>query len=75
MYVMVAVPAVPLGKGRTTLDPLTWLLIPLATAIMASLWSCCTGRRRRADDWTDVQRYDRLRAALARAAAAAPSTP
>ncbi|MER6925862.1 hypothetical protein ABT314_44345 [Streptomyces spiralis] len=42
---------------------------------MASLWSCCTGRRRRADDWTDVQRYDRLRAALARAAAAAPSTP
>ncbi|MER6980352.1 hypothetical protein [Streptomyces carpinensis] len=53
------------------MDPLTWLLIPLATAIMASLWGCCTGRRRRADDWTNVQRYDRLRAALARAAASA----
>ncbi|MEU6477347.1 hypothetical protein ABZ858_10720 [Streptomyces sp. NPDC047017] len=52
------------------MDPLTWLLIPLATAIMAALWSCCTGRQRRADVLTDVQRYDRLREALARATAA-----
>ncbi|MEU5089361.1 hypothetical protein [Streptomyces sp. NPDC021356] len=57
------------------MDPLTWLLIPLATAIMAALWGCCSGRSRRTDDWADVQRYDRLRAALARASASAPTTP
>nr|BFD81474.1 hypothetical protein StreXyl84_08750 [Streptomyces sp. Xyl84] len=57
------------------MDPLTWLLIPLATAIMAALWGCCAGRTRRADDWTNVQRYDRLRAALARATASASTTP
>ncbi|GGX76437.1 hypothetical protein [Streptomyces anandii] len=51
------------------MDPLTWLLIPLAAAFMASVWSCCTGRRRRTDDWAHVQRYDRMRAALARATA------
>ncbi|MFK4144917.1 hypothetical protein [Streptomyces sp. NPDC004065] len=51
------------------MDPLTWLLIPLATAFMASVWSCCTGRRRRADDWTAVERYDRMRQALARSTA------
>jgi hypothetical protein len=74
MYVMVAVPADPLGKGRTTLDPLTWLLIPLATVVMAALWGCCAGRPRRADDWTNVQHYDRVREALARAAASAASS-
>ena len=53
------------------MDPLTWLLIPLATVIMAALWGLCAGRPRRADDWTNVQRYGRLRAALARATASA----
>ncbi|MFI2643863.1 hypothetical protein [Streptomyces sp. NPDC018610] len=50
------------------MDPLTWLLIPLATVFMASVWSCCAGRSRRTDVWTDVQRFDRVRAALERAA-------
>lgn len=68
MYVIVAVPADPHGKGRTILDPLTWLLIPLATVFMASVWSCCAGRSRRSDVWSDVQRYDQVRAALERAA-------
>ena len=68
MYVIVALPADPLGKGRTTVTPLTWLLIPLATAFMASVWSLCTGRQRRTDVQAEVERYDRLRAALERAA-------
>ncbi|MEU6406738.1 hypothetical protein [Streptomyces sp. NPDC046985] len=50
------------------MDPLTWLLIPMATGMMASLWGCVVSRRRRTNDWAHVQRYDRLRAALARAA-------
>jgi hypothetical protein len=68
MYVIVALPADPLGNGRTTLTPLTWLLIPLATLVMASIWGVVAGRPRRADDVADVERYDRFRAALARAA-------
>ncbi|WNM31650.1 hypothetical protein RKE30_15140 [Streptomyces sp. Li-HN-5-11] len=50
------------------MTPLTWLLIPLATAFMASVWSLCTGRQRRTDVQAEVERYDRLRAALERAA-------
>ncbi|MFE9313047.1 hypothetical protein ACIQCF_37625 [Streptomyces sp. NPDC088353] len=49
------------------MTPLTWLLIPLATAFMASMWGVLAGRPRRARDVTDVERYDRFRAALARA--------
>ena len=68
MYVIVALLADPLGKGRTTVAPLTWLLIPLATAFMAGVWSLCAGRPRRTDVQADVERYDKLRAALERAA-------
>ncbi|MGV9254272.1 hypothetical protein [Streptomyces sp. NPDC003697] len=46
---------------------LTWLLIPLGTGVLASIWGWFAGRPRRTDVWTDVDRYDRLRAALARA--------
>lgn len=66
MCAIVALPADPLGKGRTTLTPLTWLLIPLATVFMASIWGVVAGRPRRADDVTGVERYDRFRAALSR---------
>lgn len=66
MCAIVALPADPLGKGRTTLTPLTWLLIPLATIFMASIWGVVAGRPRRAHDVTDVERYDRFRAALSR---------
>ncbi|WP_445525296.1 hypothetical protein [Streptomyces cyslabdanicus] len=47
--------------------PLTWLLIPLATVFMASVWGLFAGRPRRSDDVADVERYDRFRAALGRA--------
>ncbi|MFB7733500.1 hypothetical protein ACFC08_03715 [Streptomyces sp. NPDC056112] len=50
------------------MTPLTWLLIPLAAVFMTSVWGLLTGRPRRTDDMADVERYDRLRAALARAA-------
>ncbi|MEU6008117.1 MULTISPECIES: hypothetical protein [unclassified Streptomyces] len=50
------------------MTPLTWLLIPLATLFMASVWGLLVGRPRRADDVDDVERYDRFRAALGRAA-------
>ncbi|MFF4760298.1 hypothetical protein [Streptomyces sp. NPDC001292] len=50
------------------MTPLTWLLIPLATLFMASVWGVLAGRPRRADDVAGVERYDRFRAALARAA-------
>jgi hypothetical protein len=69
MYVIVALPADPLGKGRTTVTPLTWLLIPLATIFMTSIWGAVVGRPRRADDMVDVERYDRFRAALSRTTA------
>ncbi|GHF78320.1 hypothetical protein [Streptomyces thermodiastaticus] len=57
------------------MDPLSWLFIPLLTGLVASLWNCCSGRTRRADVWSDVQRYDRVREALGRAVAsvAAPT--
>ncbi|GAA0922479.1 hypothetical protein [Streptomyces thermoalcalitolerans] len=48
------------------MDPLTWLLIPLATIFMASIWGMVAGRPRRAHDVTDVERYDRFRSTLAR---------
>jgi hypothetical protein len=48
------------------LTALTWLLIPLATIFMASIWGVVAGRPRRADDMTGVERYDRFRDALAR---------
>ncbi|GHA07754.1 hypothetical protein ACFOOM_33015 [Streptomyces echinoruber] len=47
---------------------LAWLLIPLVTGIGASVWGWCAGRPRRSDVWTDVERYDRLRAAFTRPA-------
>ncbi|MET8246613.1 hypothetical protein ABZV31_20685 [Streptomyces sp. NPDC005202] len=47
---------------------LAWLLIPLVTAVGASIWGWFAGRPRRTDVWTDVDRYDRLRAALSRVA-------
>ncbi|MEU7057474.1 hypothetical protein [Streptomyces sp. NPDC046197] len=50
------------------MTPVTWLLIPFATGILASVWGCFAGRRRRRNIWRDVDRYDRLRAALSRGA-------
>ncbi|MCP9943760.1 hypothetical protein LUX12_01390 [Streptomyces somaliensis] len=48
------------------MESLLWLLVPLAAALGASLWAWYVSRPHPADVWTDVDRYDRLRAALAR---------
>ncbi|WP_327714655.1 hypothetical protein OG381_03830 [Streptomyces sp. NBC_00490] len=51
---------------------LMWLLIPLVTCVLAGIWAWCGGRPADRDLWTDVDRYDRLRAAHARMRTAAP---
>ncbi len=45
---------------------LTWLLIPSATCVLAGIWAWCAGRPGPREIWTDVDRYDRLRAAYGR---------
>jgi hypothetical protein len=45
---------------------LMWLLIPLTTCVAASIWAWCAGRPGPRQPWTDVDAYDRLRAAYAR---------
>ncbi|MCP9985882.1 hypothetical protein LUX01_03360 [Streptomyces sudanensis] len=54
------------------MEPLLWLLVPLAAALGASLWAWYVSRPHPADVWTDVDRYDRLRASLAPTAVPAP---
>lgn len=46
------------------MEPLLWLLIPLTAALGASLWAWYVSRPHPMDVWTDVDRYDRLRASL-----------
>ncbi|MEU3822126.1 MULTISPECIES: hypothetical protein [unclassified Streptomyces] len=48
------------------MEPLLWLLIPLTAALGASLWAWYVSRPHPMDVWTDVDRYDRLRASLGR---------
>jgi hypothetical protein len=48
------------------MNSLAWLLIPLVTGIGASVWAWCASRPHRPHVWTDVDHYDRLRAAFAR---------
>ncbi|MDT9685355.1 hypothetical protein RND61_25305 [Streptomyces sp. TRM76323] len=50
------------------MEPLLWLLVPLTAALGASLWAWYASRPHPMDVWTDVDRYDRLRASLGRAA-------
>ncbi|MFI6930778.1 hypothetical protein [Streptomyces sp. NPDC050287] len=45
---------------------LMWLLIPLVACVAAGIWAWCAGRPGPRDLWTDVDAYDRLRAAHAR---------
>lgn len=45
---------------------LTWLAIPLMAGLGASIWARYVLRPHHADVWTDVERYDRLRAAFGR---------
>ncbi|MFD5270789.1 hypothetical protein [Streptomyces sp. NPDC058335] len=48
------------------MNALVWLIIPLVAGIGASVWGWCQSRPHRPDVWTDVDRYDRLRAAFTR---------
>lgn len=51
------------------MNALAWLLIPLVTCVLAGIWAWCAGRPARRDPrdlWTDVDHYDRLRAACTR---------
>ncbi|MGW0536572.1 hypothetical protein [Streptomyces sp. NPDC003032] len=60
-------------KGER-ISALTWLLIPLMTALGACLWAWYTSRPHPADVWTDVERHDRLRAEFARIVAGPRAT-
>ncbi|MFV2121360.1 hypothetical protein ACE14D_24150 [Streptomyces sp. Act-28] len=51
------------------MEPLLWLLVPLAAALGASLWAWRVSRPHPTDVWTDVDRYDRLRTSLGRGVA------
>jgi hypothetical protein len=48
---------------------LLWLLIPMSAGIAAGVWAWCSGRRHAGppdhDTWEDLDRYQRLRTALA----------
>ncbi|MET8244129.1 hypothetical protein ABZV31_06640 [Streptomyces sp. NPDC005202] len=50
------------------MSALLWLLIPLCTGISASVWAWSTGRRNPSppdhDTWQDLDRYQRLQAAM-----------
>ncbi|MBT2365840.1 hypothetical protein J7E88_11110 [Streptomyces sp. ISL-10] len=48
------------------MEALVWLLIPLTAALGVGVWAWYVSRPHPIDVWTDVDRYDRLRASLGR---------
>ncbi|MEU7281770.1 hypothetical protein AB0A69_23785 [Streptomyces sp. NPDC045431] len=46
------------------MEALVWLLVPLMAAVGVGLWAWYVSRPNSLDLWTDVERYDRLRAGL-----------